>query len=50
MFSDYTLNTVFLIPKISQKVTKKEKKSLILAEKVKNEKNRTEIENYYLLW
>jgi len=49
-YRDSTLDTICLISKISQKVTKKEKNSLIQAWKIKNEKIKNENEDYYLLW
>jgi len=49
-YSDSALDVFFLISKL-RKGDKERKKSLILAGKIKNEKNeRNGNENYFLLW
>jgi len=45
----YALDNFFIISKISQKVTKKGKKSLISPGKIKNEKDRNENETTIIL-
>ena len=50
-YGDSTLNALFLFLRWKKVTERERKKSLILAGKIKNEKNeRDENENYYLLW